>query len=118
MASPKKVTLYHNPRCGKSREALKILTEKGVQVDVVLYLEQPLSAEDLAAVLKKAGLKAGDLIRKGEEAYKTLDPKAPADHPQWLAAMVKHPILMERPIAVCGSKAVVGRPPERVLEIL
>lgn len=112
------VTLYHNPRCSKSREALALLTEKGITPVVVLYLENPPDEKTIRSILKKAKLKAPDIIRKGEAEYKTLRSDAPPNDPQWLAALVKHPILLERPIAVCGEKAAVGRPPEKILEVL
>jgi arsenate reductase len=113
------VSLYHNPRCSKSREALKLLQESGVEPQVVLYLEQPPSAAQLRELLSKLKIGARDLLRRGEEAYRELGLGDESLSEQTLIdAMVKHPRLIERPIAVAGERAVVGRPPERVLELL
>ena len=113
------VTLYHNPRCSKSRETLALLESKGVAPSIVRYLEQPPTAAELTEVLKKLGIKARDLLRKGEDEYKSLNLANPALTDEALiAAMVKHPKLIERPIAIKGKKAKIGRPPEAVLELL
>jgi len=113
------VTIYHNPRCSKSRETLALLEEKGVPHKIVEYLKDPPSAAELKRILKKLGLKARDIVRKGEAAYADLglnDRDATDD--ELLALMVKNPILIERPIVVSGGKAAIGRPPEAVLKIL
>ncbi|MBA1194770.1 arsenate reductase (glutaredoxin) [Pseudomonas entomophila] len=113
------LTLYHNPRCSKSREALALLEARGLAPTVVRYLETPPDAEALRALLKALGLPARQLLRSGEDAYKTLGLADPAlTEAQLVDAMVAHPILIERPILVAGDRAVVGRPPEQVLEIL
>ena len=113
------LTLYHNPRCSKSREALALLEARGLAPTVVRYLETPPDAEILRAVLGALGLSARQLLRSGEDAYKTLGLADPAlTEAQLVDAMVAHPILIERPILVAGNRAVVGRPPEKVLEIL
>ncbi len=113
------VSLYHNPRCSKSREALKLLQENGIEPQVVLYLEQPPSAAQLRELLDKLKIGARDLLRRGEEEYRALGLGDESLSEQALiAAMVEHPRLIERPIAVAGKRAVVGRPPERVLELL
>ena len=113
------LTLYHNPRCSKSREALALLEARGLAPTVVRYLETPPDAETLRAVLGTLGLSARQLLRSGEDAYKTLGLADPAlTEAQLVDAMVAHPILIERPILVAGDRAVVGRPPEKVLEIL
>ena len=112
-------TIYHNPRCSKSRQTLALLEENGVQPQVVQYLETPPDAKTLKQLLKKLGLNARDLIRKGEDEYKAnrLDnPKL--SEAELIAAMVKHPKLIERPIVVKGEQAVLGRPPENVLQLL
>lgn len=113
------VTIYHNPRCSKSRQTLALLEEQGVAPTVVTYLETPPSAGELKAILKKLGLGPRDLMRKKEEPYKALglaDPSLGDD--ALIQAMADHPILIERPIVVKGAKAALGRPPEQVLDIL
>ena len=113
------MTLYHNPRCSKSRGALELLEARGLQPQVVRYLETPPSAAELRALLARLGYGARQLLRSGEEEYQTLGLADPAlDDAALIAAMVAHPRLIERPILVVGDKAVVGRPPERVLELL
>lgn len=112
-------TIYHNPRCSKSRQTLQLLEQHAVQPDVVLYLEQPPTQSLLKGLLRKLGLNARDLLRKGEEEYKALglaDPDLAEE--ALLAAMHAHPQLIERPIVVRGARAVIGRPPENVLELL
>lgn len=113
------VTLYHNPRCSKSREALNLLREQGQEPEVVLYLETPPTAKSLKALLTKLGIGARDLLRKGEDAYKELNlADATLSEAALIKAMVENPKLIERPIAVNGDKAVIGRPPENVKNIL
>ncbi len=114
-----KVTIYHNPRCGKSRETLQLLHKRDIETTVVEYLNTPPTTTELKGLLKKLGLKPRELMRTKEDIYKKLklaDPKL--TDAQLIAAMVKHPILIERPIVIRGSKARLGRPPEQVLEIL
>lgn len=113
------VTLYHNPRCSKSRAALALLEERGVALTVIEYLETPLDVQGLRAVLTRLGIDARQLLRTGEPEYQALlldDPKL--DDDALLAAIAANPRLLERPIAVRGERAVIGRPPERVLELL
>ena len=113
------LTLYHNPRCSKSRGALELLEARGLTPHVVRYLETPPDAATLASLLAKLGIGARQLLRTGEDEYKQLDLANPAlSDEQLVAAMVEHPKLIERPILVAGDKAVIGRPPEKVLEIL
>lgn len=111
--------LYHNPRCSKSRSALELLQARGLAPEVVLYLETPPDAVQLRDVLSKLGMGARQLLRTGEDAYKELNlaDQSLTDE-QLIAAMVAHPKLIERPILVAGDKAVIGRPPENVLELL
>ena len=113
------VTIYHNPRCSKSRQTLALLQENGVEPEQVLYLDNPPSADELVALLKKLGISARELLRKGEEAYKSegLADKSLSED-DLVAAMCTHPKLIERPIVVKGNRAVLGRPPENVLELL
>ncbi|MGH7033485.1 MAG: arsenate reductase (glutaredoxin) [Stellaceae bacterium] len=111
------VVFYHNPRCRTSRAALDLLRKKGVEPRIIEYLKTPPSAAELKRLLKMLGLKPRELLRKKEAKEAGLD-KASLSDDAVIAGMVKHPIAIERPIAVNGSKAALGRPPERVLEIL
>ncbi len=113
------LTLYHNPRCSKSRGALELLEASGLTPTVVRYLETPLSATQIKALLGKLGISARQLLRSGEEEYKTLNlADASLSEQQLIDAIAAHPKLMERPILEVGDKAVIGRPPENVLELL
>ncbi len=118
MPNEKAFTIYHNPRCGKSRAALGILTGHGIEPTIVEYLKTPLDRDQLRALLKKLGLKPEQIVRKGEEVYKQAYASKAMTDDDWLDALVAHPILMERPIVVKGNRAVVGRPPEKVTELL
>lgn len=111
------VTIYHNPRCSKSRETLKLIEDKGIAPRVVEYLKTPPSAAELAAILAALGKKPADIVRKKEAAEAGIDPAA-LDDAALIAAMVAHPAIIERPIVVNGAKAALGRPPESVLAIL
>jgi arsenate reductase len=112
-------TIYHNPRCTKSRQTLSLLEEQGLKPEVILYLESPPDPKTLKAILKKLGLSARELLRKGEDEYKHLKLDNPAlTETQLIDAMCTNPKLIERPIVVKGNRAVIGRPPENVLEIL
>jgi len=112
-------TIYHNPRCSKSRQTLTILQEKGIQPEIILYLETPLDANELSRLIKKLGIQVRDLLRKGEDDYKQLGLKDPSmSETDILDAMSRHPKLIERPILVKGDNAVLGRPPENVLELI
>ncbi len=113
------VTIYHNPRCSKSRQTLEILKEHNIEPDVVLYLQTPPDAKKLRALLKKLGLEARDLLRKSESAYKENNLQDQTlNNEHLIQAMVEHPILIERPIVEKGNKAVLGRPPENVLNLI
>ena len=111
------LTIYHNPRCGTSRKTLALLQERGLKPRVIPYLDTPLKADEIKALLKKLGLTAHELLRRKEAPALGLDPAAMSEA-QLIAAMVKHPILIERPVVVNGAKAAIGRPPESVLSIL
>lgn len=113
------LTLYHNPRCSKSRAALEILEARGLAPTVVRYLDTPLEAAQMRSLLGKLGLSARQLLRSGEDEYKALNlADASLSDEQLIEAMAAHPKLIERPILVAGDKAIIGRPPEKVLEIL
>ena len=113
------LTLYHNPRCSKSRGALELLEARGLAPTVVRYLETPLDAAQLKRLLGKLGISARQLLRTGEDEYKTLNlADQSLSQDDLIDAIVAHPKLMERPILEAGDKAVIGRPPEKILEIL
>ncbi len=115
----KGVTIYHNPRCSKSRQTLQLLEEHGIKPEIVLYLESIPNQKTLKNLLKLLGVSARELLRKGEEAYKSLNLKDDAhSETALIKAMTEHPKLIERPIVVANNKARIGRPPEAVLEIL
>ena len=113
------LTLYHNPRCSKSRAALELLESRGLQPRVVLYLDTPLTAAELDGLLGKLAISARQLLRKGEEAYKNLHLDNPdLSEDELIEAMLSHPKLIERPILVATERAVIGRPTEKLLELL
>ena len=114
-----KVTIYHNPRCSKSRQTLALLRERGIEPVVVEYLQNPPDRSHLRAILKRLGMAPRDLMRHGEEAYRATGlGDASLTEEELLSAMIEHPVLIERPIVVAGDKAAIGRPPEAVLKIL
>lgn len=114
-----KATIYHNPRCSKSRQTLALLEAEGVEAEVVEYLKSPPDAATLKHVLGLLGLEPRNLMRRKEAAYKELglDDEA-LDEAALIAAMVENPILIERPVVVAGGRAAIGRPPEAVLDLL
>jgi|TARA_Y100000588_G_scaffold189301_1_gene203230 arsenate reductase len=113
------VTIYHNPRCSKSRATLALLEEKGVQPDIIEYLQTPPSAEELGRMLEALGMEPRALMRKKEEPYKALNLADESLGSEALIdAMIENPILIERPVVVNNGKYALGRPPENVLEIL
>jgi len=113
------VKIYHNPRCGKSRQTLQLLKDQGIEPEVIEYLKTPPNAQELDEILQKLGMEPRELMRKKEAEYKTngLD-DASLDRQALIQAMVNNPILIERPIVIAGGKAAIGRPPETVLGIL
>ena len=113
------VTIYHNPRCSKSRQTLALLEERGVSPEIVLYLETPPTPGELKDILAKLGKDARDIIRTKEEPYDALGlADESKSNRELIQAMTENPALIERPIVVKGDKAAVGRPPEAVLDIL
>jgi arsenate reductase len=119
MPAASKITLWHNPHCSKSRRALQLLRERGADLDVVAYLDAPPSVEELDRVLRALRLEPRALIRTQEAAYRDLGlADAALGRDALIAAMAAHPILIERPIAIRGDRAVIGRPPENVLVLL
>jgi len=117
--SPMNVTMYHNPRCGKSRATLKLLRERGIEPEIVEYLETPPDAATLGSLLDRLGKTPRELMRKKEVPYgeRGLADEA-LDRAALISAMIADPVLIERPIVVAGDKVALGRPPENVLEIL
>ena len=112
-------TIYHNPRCSKSRQTLEILRSKGVEPEIMLYLETPLDKPTLVGLLKKLALSAAQLVRRSEQDFKDNNLGASdVTEQQLIDAMLTYPKLIERPIVVVGDSAVLGRPPENVLELL
>lgn len=112
------LTVYHNPRCGKSRSGLAIVEQSKMSFEIIKYLEKPLNAKELQSIIKKLGIKPIELVRTKEriweEEYKNLQ----LTNDEIIAAMAKHPILIERPIVVSDTKAVLGRPPEKIEDFL
>lgn len=112
-------TIYHNPRCSKSREALALLEDAGVPLTVVRYLDNPLDASGLKELLRKLGLSARELLRQKEDEYSALGLDDPAlGEDVLIAAIASHPRLLERPVVVHDGRAIIARPPERVQELL
>jgi arsenate reductase len=112
------VTIYHNPRCRKSRETLKLIEASGAPFQIVEYLRQPLSATELKSLVSRLGIGASALVRKNESIWKEHYRGKELSEAEILKAMETHPKLMERPVVVLGDRAVLGRPPENVLELL
>ncbi len=113
------VKIYHNPRCSKSRETLKLLAEKGTEAEVIEYLKTPPDIETLTYIIKTLGIKAIQLVRTQEDEFKQagLD-RDTSTEDEIIEAMVKYPKLIERPIVVNGNKVAIGRPPKNILTIL
>ena len=113
------VTIYHNPRCSKSRQTLDLLRDRGIDPDIIEYLQTPPDTETLRGLLDKLGMELPDVMRTNEEPYKAAKDKIQAmnacDQLDWLAA---NPLVLQRPIVINGDQARIGRPPEAVLEIL
>lgn len=112
------VVIYHNPRCSKSRQTLALLEARGIEPEIVRYLDTPPSAEELKAILGKLGAGPRDIMRVKEAPYKELNLKEVDDDNALIDAMAENPVLIERPIVVNADKAAIGRPPEAVLDIL
>jgi arsenate reductase len=112
------VKIYHNPKCSKSRATLALLQERGLTPRIVEYLKSPPAAAELQAIVAMLGIRPEELVRKGEEIYKARYAGKTLSDEQWIAAMVRDPILIERPIVVLEDRAVIGRPPETILALL
>lgn len=113
-----RVSIYHNPRCSKSRQALALLEQQGDELEVIQYLETPPDSATLSALLQQLGLSARELMRKSEDIYQELSlDDADLSEAELVQAMVDYPRLIERPIIIREGKAIIARPPERVLEL-
>lgn len=112
------IQIYHNPRCSKSREGLQILKDSNEEFEVVEYLKTPLTRQELTELIKKLGIEPLDLVRKNEAIWKENYKEKDLPDSQIIDAMVNHPNLIERPIVVNGKKAIVGRPPTLIKDIL
>lgn len=111
------VKIYHNNRCSKSRGACYTLEENGIKTEIIEYLKTPPTQAEIKDILEKLDMKAFDIVRKNEELYKSNFAGTKFSESEWIKILSENPILIERPIIVHGNKAVIGRPPERVLEL-
>jgi arsenate reductase len=119
VARMQQVTIYHNPRCSKSRATLQLLQDRGLQPQVIEYLETPPTAAQIETLLQRLGLQARQLMRSNEAEYRELGLDKPdLTREQLIQAMAEHPRLIHRPIVLSGERAALGRPPESVLEIV
>jgi len=110
--------IYHNPRCSKSRQTLQLIKDANAEVEIVEYLNDIPTKEELKDILNKLNLNAVDILRKGEAVYKENFKGKELSNDEWIDAMIQYPKLIERPIVVKDNKAVLGRPPENVLDLL
>ena len=113
-----RIVIYHNARCSKSRSVCELVAAQGVKAEVIEYLQTPPNREELRGLLKKLGMKPEELVRRGEDVFKQQYAGRMLSGDEWLDALVAHPILIERPIVVRGARAVIARPPEKVMELL
>ena len=110
--------IYHNPRCSKSRQTLQLLHDNGIEAEIIEYLKDIPTENELKEILNQLNLKAVDILRKGEAIFKENYKGKDLTNDEWIKAMVENPKLIERPIVIKGNKAVLGRPPEKVLELI
>jgi len=114
----KKVQILHNPRCGKSREALKTLQDEGCDIEIIEYLKDIPTKKELKDILSKLGLKAFDIVRQKEDVFVKKFKGKKFTNEEWIQLLLENPILIERPIVIDGYKAIIGRPPELVIDLL
>ena len=114
----KKVQILHNPRCGKSREALKLLQDERCEIEIIEYLKNIPTKKELKNILDKLGLKAFDIVRKKEAVFLEKFKNKTFTNDEWIQLLIENPILIERPIVIDGYKAIVGRPPELVIDLI
>ena len=112
------LVIYHNPRCQKSRKAISILEDAGEKFEVVYYLDHPPSVEELTEVVRKLGGDAFELVRKEEQIFRDEYMGKEFSNEEWIEIMVKNPILIQRPVVIVDDRAVIGRPPEKIKELL
>lgn len=112
------ITIYHNPRCSKSRASLELIRKAGIEPEIIEYLENPPDAATLRSLIGRLGVAARDVVRSGEQAWKDAGLDLDADEEQIVAAIASAPVILQRPIVVSGERAVIGRPPENVLALL
>jgi len=110
--------IYHNPRCSKSRQTLQLIKDAGADVEIVEYLKTIPNKEELEMILMKLNLKPIDIVRKGEAVYKEKFKNSNFNDDEWIKIMIEYPKLIERPIVIKGNKAILGRPPENVLDLI
>lgn len=110
--------IYHNPRCSKSRQTLQIIQESGKEIEIVEYLKEVPTFEELKSIVVLLGISPEDLLRKNEVIYKEQFKGQTHSDDEWIQIMIDHPKLIERPIVVDGNKAILGRPPEKVLSLI
>ncbi|HEY5666632.1 MAG TPA: arsenate reductase (glutaredoxin) [Gammaproteobacteria bacterium] len=113
-----KATIYHNPRCSKSRATLALLRERGIDVQIIDYLKTPPAGEAIRELIAQLGLTAADIVRSGEAAFRDSGLSLDSGDAELIALMSREPIVMQRPVVVVGESARIGRPPENVLELL
>ncbi len=112
------LSIYHNPRCKKSREALQLIKDQGKEAEIIEYLKNPPSKSELSEIISLLGISAEDLLRKNETLFKENFKGKKLDDDGWIEIMIKNPKLIERPIVITSKGARIGRPPEKILEIL
>lgn len=112
------IQIYHNPRCGKSREVLQYLKDKGIEPQIILYLQNPPTFDELKELVRKLKINPTDLIRKKEKIFIENYSTAHLSDDECIKVMTEHPILIERPIIISGNNAVIGRPKERIDEVI
>ena len=112
------IQIYHNPRCGKSREALQYLKDKGIEPKIILYLQNSPTFDELKELIRKLKINPTELIRKKEKIFIENYSSSLLSDDEWIKVMTEHPILIERPIIISGNKAVIGRPKERIDEVI
>lgn len=114
----KKVQILYNPRCSKCREALSLLEGESCEIEVVEYLKEKITKKELKAILAKLGVKAVDIVRKKEDLYLKKFKDKKFTNEEWIQILLENPVLIERPIVIDGYKAIIGRPPELVVELV
>lgn len=112
------IQIYHNPRCRKSREALQYLKDKGIEPKIILYLQNPPTFDELKELIRKLKINPTELIRKKEKIFIENYSSSLLSDDEWIKVMTEHPILIERPIIISGNNAVIGRPKERIDEVI